>query len=166
MKKLHIVRETTKHVTMVPEHELSRTRGREVVNLLEIETDMKAMLFAINEEKFPGEHRAGYALAHHQVAREHFRFFVVADKWAKMFGGHKVMLNPKFVSVDREIEEREGCLSHPYRGTRLVKRRNSVFAEWETPEFKKVEMQLEGLAARIFLHEYDHTIGKTIWLKP
>ena len=39
----------------------------------------------------------------------------------------------------------------------------AVMIEYQTREAERVTLRLDGFVARIFLHEYDHLIGKT-WL--
>lgn len=74
-----------------------------------------------------------------------------------------VMLNPSIISQSPQTETGwEGCLSVPgLRG--LVAR-----PDWAEVAFCDVtgtqqQRRFEGFVARIFLHEYDHLIGRT-WL--
>ncbi len=75
----------------------------------------------------------------------------------------EVMINPKVTAHSaKTCWEWEGCLSVPaLRG--YIER-----AEWVEVDYQSVaglhkSVKYEGFLARIFLHEYDHLIGKT-WL--
>jgi peptide deformylase len=75
--------------------------------------------------------------------------------------GTKVIINPRIVSRDGEIEDEEGCISVP--GVRVkVKRAEKVKIEGQDLEGNPVELEAEGLLARIFQHEMDHLEGKII----
>ncbi len=74
-----------------------------------------------------------------------------------------VMINPLITqsSVDK-VWEWEGCLSVPgLRGR--IERPDGVDVAYLDTQGKAKNITLEGFVARIFLHEYDHLIGKT-WL--
>ena len=74
-----------------------------------------------------------------------------------------VMVNPEIkYSSENKDWEWEGCLSVPgLRGR--IERSNSVEVTYLDTEGKTQNIKLEGFVARIFLHEFDHLIGKT-WL--
>lgn len=75
--------------------------------------------------------------------------------------GTKVIINPRIVSRDGEVEDEEGCISVP--GVRVkVKRAEKVKIEGQDLEGNPVELEAEGLLARIFQHEMDHLEGKII----
>ena len=73
----------------------------------------------------------------------------------------RVCINPEIVAVPIEADmpkEKEGCLSYP--GLELkVKRPSSVIVRYKDIDGVEVQEKLDGLAARVFLHEYDHTKG-------
>jgi peptide deformylase len=74
-----------------------------------------------------------------------------------------VMVNPliKQSSVNK-VWEWEGCLSVPgLRGR--IERPDWVEVAYLDNKGKAQNIKLEGFVARIFLHEFDHLIGKT-WL--
>tara|TARA_R110002153_G_scaffold274165_1_gene447410 strand:+ start:396 stop:1004 length:609 start_codon:yes stop_codon:yes gene_type:complete len=73
------------------------------------------------------------------------------------------MVNPVIKhSGDNKVWEWEGCLSVPgLRGR--IERPDSVDVVYLDIEGKTQNIKLEGFVARIFLHEFDHLIGKT-WL--
>jgi peptide deformylase len=71
----------------------------------------------------------------------------------------RVCINPQIVAaaVNMEMQE-EGCLSYP--GLRLkIKRPDSVVVRYLDIDGQEVTEQLDGLEARVWLHEYDHTMG-------
>ena len=70
------------------------------------------------------------------------------------------VFNPKIVSMSGEVTTEEGCLTYP--GIFLqIKRPLNIGVEFQNVKGELVKMNLTGLTARIFLHEYDHLMGKT-----
>lgn len=60
--------------------------------------------------------------------------------------------------IGEMVKDSEGCLSYP--GLELkVKRPSSIVARYKNLEGKEVTEKLEGLTARAWLHEFDHTQG-------
>jgi peptide deformylase len=74
-----------------------------------------------------------------------------------------VMINPVIKQCSEiKVWEWEGCLSVPgLRGR--IERPDSVDIDYLNTVGKAQNIKLEGFVARIFLHEFDHLIGKT-WL--
>jgi peptide deformylase len=74
-----------------------------------------------------------------------------------------VLLNPVIKhSSENKVWEWEGCLSVPgLRGR--IERSDSVDVAYLDRDGQAQNIKLEGFVARIFLHEFDHLIGKT-WL--
>jgi len=72
------------------------------------------------------------------------------------------MINPKVEHLSFELEAMlEGCLSCPGERVRVF-RPKTVDASYVNLKGKTVKTKLEGLYARCFLHEVDHTRGKLI----
>jgi peptide deformylase len=71
----------------------------------------------------------------------------------------KVCINPEIVAASFEmVLMEEGCLSFP--GLHLqVKRPAGIVARYKTIEGQEVTERLEGMDARVWLHEYDHCQG-------
>lgn len=70
-------------------------------------------------------------------------------------------INPVVVTTSLDsILEVEGCLSFPGLWLK-VKRPSEVLVRYQNIEGETVEEELSGLAARVFLHEYDHLFGVT-----
>ncbi len=72
---------------------------------------------------------------------------------------YEVVINPEIFSYSEKTDKDwEGCLSIPgYRG--LVPRPNTIKVKYHTLDGEQVESELQGYAARIFQHEYDHLDG-------
>lgn len=70
-----------------------------------------------------------------------------------------VILNPKIIKFSKKkIAMEEGCLSIPgVYG--LVERPERVTIDGQDENGKKIKIQAEGLAARVFQHETDHLNG-------
>lgn len=71
----------------------------------------------------------------------------------------RVCVNPEILaaSIDMSVEN-EGCLSYP--DLRLnVKRPSSIAVRYYDLDGNEIKEHLDGLEARVWLHEYDHTIG-------
>jgi peptide deformylase len=72
----------------------------------------------------------------------------------------RVFINPKILSEKGdEWKFNEGCLSIP-KIREDVLRKQTVTIEYYDEQFKKHTETLEGLAARVVQHEYDHIEGK------
>lgn len=75
--------------------------------------------------------------------------------------GLRVLVNPKVVEEEGTVEDDEGCLSVP--GVRVrVKRAEKIRIKAQDLEGNPLELEVEGLIARIFQHEVDHLEGKLI----
>ena len=70
-----------------------------------------------------------------------------------------VCFNPRIIkSYTEEVEMEEGCLSYPDIFLK-IKRPDKIVVKYEDIDKKKHKMKLEGLASRVFQHEYDHMEG-------
>ena len=70
------------------------------------------------------------------------------------------IFNPKIISSSGKTTLEEGCLSFP--GIFLkIERPLSIEVEYQNVLGEYIRTNLTGLTARIFLHEYDHMLGKT-----
>ena len=70
-----------------------------------------------------------------------------------------VCFNPKIVktSAKKSVME-EGCLSYPELFLDVV-RPSEIVVKYEDEDKKMHKLNLVGLSARVFLHEYDHMEG-------
>lgn len=70
-------------------------------------------------------------------------------------------INPKVVSLSEErATSQEGCLSFPNLWLN-VKRPSTVKVSYQNVLGEETEAELDGLHARVFLHEFDHLMGIT-----
>ena len=70
-----------------------------------------------------------------------------------------VCFNPRIIkSYTEEVEMEEGCLSYPELFLK-IKRPDKIVVKYEDENKKTHKMKLQGLASRVFQHEYDHMEG-------
>jgi peptide deformylase len=70
-------------------------------------------------------------------------------------------INPKVVALSEErATSQEGCLSFPNLWIN-VKRPSTVKVSYQNVLGEEAEIELDGLHARVFLHEFDHLMGVT-----
>ena len=70
-----------------------------------------------------------------------------------------VCFNPRIIkSYSEEVEMEEGCLSYPDLCLN-ISRPKKIVVKYEDTDKKIHKLKLDGLSARIFLHEYDHLEG-------
>jgi len=71
----------------------------------------------------------------------------------------RICVNPQIVAAATNMEKQpEGCLSFP--GLLLnVNRPDAVVVRYHNVDGVEVTEHLDGLSARVWLHEYDHTMG-------
>ena len=70
-----------------------------------------------------------------------------------------VCFNPRIVkSYSEEVEMEEGCLSYPELFLK-IKRPDKIVVKYEDEDKKTHKIKLQGLASRVFQHEYDHMEG-------
>ena len=70
-----------------------------------------------------------------------------------------VCFNPRIVkSYAEEVEMEEGCLSYPELFLK-IKRPDKIVVKYEDEDKKTHKIKLQGLASRVFQHEYDHMEG-------
>jgi peptide deformylase len=100
-------------------------------------------------------HEHGVGLAANQIGIPK-RIFVASPDGKK--GKELVFFNPRIVRASGAVREDEGCLSIPgfYDA---VKRRERVTLRARGLDGRPVEIEAEGLLARIFQHETDHLDG-------
>lgn len=105
----------------------------------------------------------GIGLAAPQVHHS-IRLFILRTPMEKEdgkfdFGEVEVFINPEIISHGQELWKRdEGCLSIP--GIRAeVERPIDISVTYSNLEGEKVQKELKGLHARMFMHENDHING-------
>ncbi len=130
----------------------------------EIDEDYKDLDVLVNNMFETMYHTDGIGLAAPQIGKSIRVLVIDADpmkeEYPELEGFKRVMINPIILEHNTEISSiAEGCLSLPGINEE-VKRPTKITVEYETPDFELVEEELEGFAARVVQHEYDHLEGK------
>ena len=94
----------------------------------------------------------GVGLSANQCGFKH-RVFVMGanDDYVAFF-------NPKLLTTEGEIHMMEGCLSFPLLGLHIT-RPKLITVEYQDFQGNVKNMTLDGISARVFLHELDHMNG-------
>ena len=101
-------------------------------------------------------HHNGIGISANQIGIWERAFAMVRD-----LENNEVMVcfNPRIIkSYSEEVEMEEGCLSYPELFLK-VKRPDKIVVKYEDEDKKTHKMKLQGLASRVFQHEYDHMEG-------
>ena len=101
-------------------------------------------------------HHEGIGISANQIGIWERAFAMVRD-----LENNEVMVcfNPRIVkSYAEEVEMEEGCLSYPDLFLK-IKRPDKIVVKYEDEDKKVHKMKLQGLASRVFQHEYDHMEG-------
>ena len=101
-------------------------------------------------------HHNGIGISANQIGIWERAFAMVRD-----IENNEVMVcfNPRIVkSYSEEVEMEEGCLSYPELFLK-VKRPDKIIVKYEDENKKTHKLKLQGLASRVFQHEYDHMEG-------
>ena len=101
-------------------------------------------------------HHQGIGISANQIGIWERAFAMVRD-----LENNEVMVcfNPRIIkSYSEEVEMEEGCLSYPELFL-MIKRPDKIVVKYEDEDKKTHKMKLQGLASRVFQHEYDHMEG-------
>ena len=101
-------------------------------------------------------HHNGIGISANQIGIWERAFAMVRD-----LENNEVMVcfNPRIVkSYSEEVEMEEGCLSYPELFLK-IKRPDKIVVKYEDEDKKTHKIKLQGLASRVFQHEYDHMEG-------
>ena len=101
-------------------------------------------------------HYEGIGISANQIGIWERAFAMVRD-----LENHEVMVcfNPRIIkSYSEEVEMEEGCLSYPELFLK-IKRPDKIVVKYEDEDKKTHKIKLQGLASRVFQHEYDHMEG-------
>ena len=101
-------------------------------------------------------HHNGIGISANQIGIWERAFAMVRD-----LENNEVMvcINPRIVkSYAEEVQMEEGCLSYPELFLK-IKRPDKIVVKYEDEDKKTHKMKLQGLASRVFQHEYDHMEG-------
>ena len=101
-------------------------------------------------------HHNGIGISANQIGIWERAFAMVRD-----IENNEVMVcfNPRIIkSYSEEVEMEEGCLSYPELFLK-IKRPDKIIVKYEDENKKTHKLKLQGLASRVFQHEYDHMEG-------
>ena len=101
-------------------------------------------------------HHNGIGISANQIGIWERAFAMVRD-----IENNEVMVcfNPRIIKLySEEVEMEEGCLSYPELFLK-VKRPDKIVVKYEDEDKKTHKIKLQGLASRVFQHEYDHMEG-------
>ena len=101
-------------------------------------------------------HHNGIGISANQIGIWERAFAIVRD-----IENNEVMVcfNPRIIkSYSEEVEMEEGCLSYPELFLK-IKRPDKIIVKYEDEDKKTHKLKLQGLASRVFQHEYDHMEG-------
>jgi len=87
---------------------------------------------------------------------------IVIDPTGQKAQGLMVLINPKIVAAEGEVEEEEGCLSIPDFYFKIKRYAKVRVKGYDPLKEKTIEIEADGLLARIFQHEIDHLEGTLI----
>ena len=73
--------------------------------------------------------------------------------------GEKVFINPTIIEEIGELNKEEGCLSFPGIMSKII-RAQRIKAHAYNLKGQKLEIEVDGLAARAWQHELDHLNGE------
>ena len=114
----------------------------------------------------------GVGLSAPQIGRSINLFIIDLSVYAEenplLADTKEVFINPVIVKEFGEVDiHNEGCLSIP--GLRAdVERKNTIEVTYYDQQWKRHSVQMDGILARVFQHEYDH-LNKVLfidYLKP
>ena len=101
-------------------------------------------------------HHNGIGISANQIGIWERAFAMIRD-----LENNEVMVcfNPRIIkSYTEEVEMEEGCLSYPELFLK-IKRPDKIVVKYEDEDKKTHKLKLQGLASRVFQHEYDHMEG-------
>ena len=136
----------------------------------EIDKDYPNLVALIANMKETMYNASGVGLAAPQIGKDIRLFVIDASPFAEdeqleekdretLKSFNKVFINPQIVEENgEEWAFNEGCLSIP-DVREDVFRKEKIKIEYFDENFNKHTEELEGLAARVFQHEYDHIEG-------
>lgn len=84
---------------------------------------------------------------------------VVSDSYPECTGFRRVMINPEITERSEEaITQEEGCLSFPGIHEKVT-RATRIRVRYSDEDFQEHDEVIEGFAARIVQHEFEHLEG-------
>ena len=138
---------TYPHPTLKQKAEIVKDVGKEIRKLAE---NMAETMY----------NAPGVGLAAPQIGQS--LQLIVIDPTGQKAQGLMVLINPKIVSGEGEVEEEEGCLSIPDFYFKIKRYAKVRVKGYDPLKEKTIEIEADGLLARIFQHEIDHLEGTLI----
>ena len=106
-------------------------------------------------------HHNGVGLSANQIGISERVFVMIRDI---EFNEIIVCFNPQIIKTYKEeVEMEEGCLSYPDLYLN-ISRPKKIIVKYEDVDKNTHKLKLDGLASRIFQHEYDHIEGDNFTL--
>ena len=120
--------------------------------------DRSKLSYQLHENMF---HYNGVGLSANQIGIKERAFVMISDMETQET---ITCFNPKVLKESKKLVKlEEGCLSYP--DTFLdVDRPESIIVKYEDVDKNTHKLKLDGLASRIFQHEYDHIEGDNFTL--
>ena len=101
-------------------------------------------------------HHKGVGLSANQLGINERVFVMIRDL---EYNEILTCFNPRIIKQSRKkVMMEEGCLSYPDLFIE-VERSESIVVKYEDKDKVDHKIKLDGFAARVFLHEYDHMQG-------
>ena len=101
-------------------------------------------------------HYDGVGLSANQIGIDERAFAMIRDL---EYNDIIVCFNPRVIKrYDDEVWCEEGCLSFPDEIIN-IQRPNRIVVKYEDEDKKDHKIKLDGFAARVFQHEFDHLNG-------
>ena len=127
---------------------------KEVSTPLSKEDDLS---FIANMKKVLASTRHGVGLSANQIGITKNVAVLRTDMEYNIF---KVLINPVIVEhSDETVTGEEGCLSYP-GVIRKIDRYLKIKVKYKNEQFRSVEAEFSGFAARVVQHEIDHLFGE------
>ena len=115
--------------------------------------DRSKLSYTLTENMF---HHRGVGLSANQIGIEERAFVMMIDIDLQET---ITCFNPRIIKESKEkVVMEEGCLSYPELFIE-ISRPSSIIVKYEDEGKSIIKRKLDGYAARIFQHEYDHMEG-------
>ena len=117
--------------------------------------DRSKLSYTLTENMF---HHRGVGLSANQIGIEERAFVMIIDIDLQET---ITCFNPRIIKESKKkVVMEEGCLSYPELFIE-ISRPSSIIVKYEDEGKSIIKRKLDGYAARIFQHEYDHMEGLT-----
>ncbi len=125
----------------------------ERVNKCSYDLDRHEMVKILHDNMI---HHQGVGLSANQIGIAERVFIMMIDEETEET---ITCFNPRIIKTyDEKVWCEEGCLSYPDEQINIL-RPNRIVVKYEDADKVDHKIKLEGFAARVFLHEFDHMQG-------